>query len=262
MHRLLTRLAIDVLFQPFILGKKAIGPRIATATDIPLVFYGEHEAEYESDRKEFKTPAQGKQFFSSVRDTDLHISGVAVEELIAEYGIDRSALSRYLPLAEDARSNVDVHYFGYYRKWHPQAAYYYAVEHAAFEASPERTSGTYSKYNSIDDLHYYSTGIKFGIGRASYDAAQEIRSGDIMRDEGVALAKKFDLEFPARFSDELFGYLSLPKNDFPEASQMFEQPLMNFEYFSRLTDQFRSPHLWYWEGGEWKLRHSVWSSHP
>ena len=38
----------------------------------------------------------------------------------------------------------------------------------------ERTPGTYSKYNSIDDkiddFHYYTTYIKFGIGRATYDA--------------------------------------------------------------------------------------------
>ena len=131
-----------------------------------------------------------------------------------------------------------MHYLGYYLRRHPQACYYYAVEHGGFQASPERTPGTYSKYNSIDDriddLHYYTTGIKFGIGRASYDAAQEIRSGDITRDEGVALAMKFDLEFPSRFSDELFNYLSLSSNEFPEASQMFEQPLMNFEYFTQI----------------------------
>jgi hypothetical protein len=54
-----------------------------------------------------------------------------------------------------------VHYLGYYLKWHPQSCYYYAVEHGGFEASPERTPGTYSKYNSIDDriddYHYYTT---------------------------------------------------------------------------------------------------------
>jgi hypothetical protein len=29
---------------------------------------------------------------------------------------------------------------------------------------------------------------------------------------------------------------------------------MNPERFYELVDQFRSPHLWKWEGGEWKLR--------
>ena len=130
--------------------------------------------------------------------------------------------------------------------------------------SPERTPGTYSKYNSIDDriddFHYYTTFIKFGIGRATYDAAQEIRSGDINRDEGVALSKRFDGEFPERFADEIFRYLSIPAKEFPEASRMFEQPNMDYEYFMHLADTFRSPHLWKFEDGEWKLRHQVW--HP
>ena len=46
-----------------------------------------------------------------------------------------------------------------------RGAYYYAVENGGFQASPERTPGTYSKYNSIDDkiddFHYYATFIKF-----------------------------------------------------------------------------------------------------
>ena len=51
--------------------------------------------------------------------------------------------------------------------------------------------GTYSKYSSIDDkiddLHYYTTYIKFGIGRATYDASQEIRNKHITREEGLWL---------------------------------------------------------------------------
>jgi hypothetical protein len=26
----------------------------------------------------------------------------------------------------------------------------------------------------------------------------------------------------------------------------------------KLADTFRSPHLWKWEDGQWKLRHAVW----
>ena len=128
-------------------------------------------------------------------------------------------------------------------------------------ASPERTPGTYSKYNSIDDriddFHYYTTITKFGIGRATYDASQEIRSGDITRDEGVALVRRFDGEFPERFAEENFRYLSIPEKEFPVASKMFEQPVMDRKYFMMLADHFRSPHLWKFEGGEWRLRHTV-----
>jgi hypothetical protein len=35
---------------------------------------------------------------------------------------------------------------------------------------------------------------------------------------------------------------------------MFEQPVMDRDYFSRLTDRFRSPHLWQFVDGTWKLR--------
>ena len=41
--------------------------------------------------------------------------------------------------------------------------------------------------------------MKFGIGHAMYDAAQEIRSGEITREEGVALVHRFDGEWLARF---------------------------------------------------------------
>ena len=47
---------------------------------------------------------------------------------------------------------------------------------------------------------------------------------------------------------------------FPEASRMFEQPIIDREYFLNLADSFRSPHLWTHENGEWKLRHTVWDS--
>jgi hypothetical protein len=79
-----------------------------------------------------------------------------------------------------------------------------------------------------------------------------------LREEGVALVKRYDHEFPERFADEIFKYLSIPPNEFPEASKMFEQPTLDREYFRKLTDNFRSPHLWQWDDEQWKLRHAVW----
>ena len=264
-HRLLTRLAVDLLyhpFQPFILGQKGLAPRIASSLNIPLVFYGEHEAEYGSPVKSGESDRQSNSFFSSNKEEDLFISGVPVLDLCSKFGIDRSELQPYLPIDNSIIGNIEVHYFGYYRKWHPQGAYYYAVDKAGFEASPERTPGSYSKYSSIDDkiddLHYYSTGIKFGIGRATEDAAQEIRSGEIDREEGILLVKRFDIEYPDRFENELFDYLSINEKEFPTASKVFENPKMDKKYFMDLTDQFRSPHIWKLDNSEWKLRHAVW----
>lgn len=267
-HRLLTRLSTELLFHPFqafMFGQKSLAPKMALLFDIPLVFYGENEAEYGNPISDTETARRDWSYFTSEDQSNIYLGGVSIADLRSFFGIDQNDILPYLPANPEQIKDkgIEVHYLGYYMKWHPQACYYYAVEHGGFQASPERTPGTYSKYNSIDDriddLHYYTTGVKFGIGRASYDAAQEIRSGDITREEGVALVKRFDHEFPYRFSNELFRYLSLPENDYPISSKMFEQPLMDQEYFTRLADQFRSPHIWYYEDNKWKLRHAVWS---
>jgi N-acetyl sugar amidotransferase len=268
-HRLLTRLSTELLFHPFqafMFGQKSLAPKMALLFDIPLVFFGENEAEYGNPVGDTESATRDWSYFTSQDQSKIHLGGVSISELKSEFGLNQNDLQPYLPANPNqiAEKKIEVHYLGYYLKWHPQSCYYYAVEHGGFEASPERTPGTYSKYNSIDDriddLHYFTTGIKFGIGRASYDAAQEIRSGDITREEGVALVKKFDHEFPERFIDELFTYLSLPEKEFPVASKMFEKPIMDREYFELLTNTFRSQHIWKYESESWSLRNPIFNN--
>lgn len=268
-HRLVTRLAVENLFhpfQPFIFGQKSLAPKMALLHKIPLVFYGENEAEYGNPIADTSSARRDWSYFTAQDKSGIYLGGTSLADLQDLFGVDGHELQPYLPAnpEEIERQSVEVHYLGYYLKWHPQSCYYYSVQHGGFQASPERTPGTYSKYNSIDDriddFHYYTTFIKFGIGRATYDAAQEIRSRDITREEGVALARRFDGEFPERFADEIFRYLSIPQKEFPQASQMFEQPEIDREYFDNLADSFRSPHLWRWVDGKWQLRHSVWEA--
>ncbi|MGQ0525776.1 MAG: N-acetyl sugar amidotransferase, partial [Betaproteobacteria bacterium] len=57
-------------------------------------------------------------------------------------------------------------------------------------------------------------------------------------------------------------YLSITAREFPAASTQFVQPVMDRDYFMALADTFRSPHLWKREGGEWRLRHTVWQDAP
>jgi N-acetyl sugar amidotransferase len=266
-HRLITRLALENLFhpfQPFMIGQKAMAPKLAELFDIPLVFYGENESEYGNPAEEGKSAQRDWRYFSRESNSEVFLGGVSVDELGSDFGIERADLEPYTPIDPEILWNkgIEVHYLGYYLPWHPQGAYYYAVENGGFKASPERTPGTYSKYNSIDDkmddFHYYTTYVKFGLGRASYDAAQEIRNGEITRDEGIALVKKFDGEFPDRFADEVFDYLSIPHAEYPVASDRFDEPVMQRSYFDSLADSFRSPHLWFQDLEGWRLRNEIW----
>lgn len=265
-HRLLTRLAVENIFhpfQPFILGQKSLAPKVAILLHIPLIFYGENEAEYGNPIADSTTAKRSWEYFTASDKSKIYLGGTSLYDLKNKYGFTENDLHPYLPAnpGKIEENNIEVHYLGYYLKWHPQGAYYYAVEHGGFQASPERTPGTYSKYNSIDDkiddLHYYTTFIKFGIGRATYDAAQEIRSGEITREEGITLVKRFDGEFPERFIDELFNYLTIEAKEFPEAYALFEHPKMDRNYFFHLADKFRPPHLWMKKDGKWTLRHQV-----
>lgn len=262
-HRILTRLAIERLFhpfQPFMMGQMCFPPKLAAQFNIPLVFYGENPSEYGNAIKESEGAKKDWKYFTSEDNSKAQLAGVPVDDLINHFGLTKLDLAPYLPESPQALQdkNIEVQYLGYYLKWHPQDNYYYSVENAGFKAAPERTAGTYSKYSSIDDkiddFHYYTTFIKFGIGRATYDAAQEVRSEDITREEAVALARRYDGEFPTRFENEIYEYLSLPAKKFPVASKMFEQPIMDRSYFEALCDTFRSPHLWQNKAGEWSLR--------
>ena len=134
---------------------------------------------------------------------------------------------------------------GYYLKWYPQECYYYAAENTGFMANTERTEGSYSKYSTIDDkidpFHYYTTLIKFGIGRATYDAAQEIRNNKITREEGINLVKLYDQEFPKKYFKEFLQYIDINEKEFFDT-----------------VDKFRSPHLWGKDvDGKWKLKYNV-----
>ena len=82
--------------------------------------------------------------------------------------------------------------------------------------------------------------IKFGIGRATYDSSQEIRNEKITREEGVALVRKYDLEFPTKYFNEILEYMNISKDT-----------------FWKVIDQNRSPHLWKKNTSGWELLHQV-----
>jgi len=244
-HRELTRLAFEALgdpFQPFIYGQKAFPLSMAVKYGIPLVMYGEDgEVEYGGDRA-----ALGRSGHNVDDDLAKHyFSGIGPLSFVGSR-IRRQDLELYLPPSVETcrKIGLDVRFFGYYRRWIPQENYYYAAEHADFEVG-ERNEGTYSKYASLDDridgFHYYLGYVKFGIGRATSDTAHEIRDGKITREEGIALVRKFDGEFPRRHFDAFLQYTGLSQDEWEE-----------------IVDNWRSSHIWE-KHDFWRLKHPIWA---
>ncbi len=249
LHRLLTKLAFENLFhpfQPFIIGQKIIGPLIALKFGIPLIFYGENQAEYGNSIKDNEKPEMDKKFFSINEPKEIYLGGISIDEIINKYNFKLNEFSPYIPprIEEIEDAKIEQQFLGYYLKWDQQEAYYYSTQNTGFKPNNERTEGTYSKYVSLDDkidrFHFYTSFIKFGMGQTTHDASQELRANKIDREEAIALVKQYDSEFPKKYFKDFLDYINI-----------------NEEKFWQITDNHRSPHLWENINNEWKLKHKV-----
>ncbi len=244
--RKLTRLAFKELgdpFQPFIYGQTNFPLHMAIKHNVSLIMYGENgEVEYGGDMKNAFRPDR------EVQDHDKHYFSGLPPEFWIEHGLSMADLKPFTapPFEAVVGNKTQIHFFGYYKFWDPQENFYYCQENTGFMPNTERSEGTYSKYASLDDridgFHYWLGFIKFGIGRTTSDAAHEIRDGKITREEGVALVRKYDGEFPKKYFPDFLSYCEIEEDEFWE-----------------ISDSWRSEHIWFRDAdGEWKLKRPVW----
>ena len=221
--------------------------------NIKLVFYGENgEVEYGGNSDLENTPGMPwdmleKIYFSNTLSKVL--STGTKDGYLKKYDIDiKKALKSgfNLPKISDLKKKkIEFHWWGFYNKWVPQENFYYASANCNFKPNPEgRMEGTYSRYAQLDDatdsLLYYLMFIKYGIGRATSDAAHEIRDGHITREEGVALVKKYDGEFPLKNFQLFLDYLDITEKE-----------------FWLIVNRFRQKHIWKKIGKKWELKEQV-----
>ncbi len=244
-YRLLTRLSTEYLgdpFQPFIYGVHSYPIRLAVKYDIPLIFYGENgEVEYGGDMKN-----AGEFAHNASSDIKEHYFKGMMPQDWEKYGVKKEYIQPFeMPALEEVEEKkIKCTWMSFFKKWVPQENFYFAVENTGFQPNPERTEGTYSKYASIDDkfdgFHFYFAFLKFGIGRATSDAAHEIRDKHITREEGIALVKKYDGEFPKKYFQEFLEFIDVPENKFLE-----------------IADKFRNTWLWEKKDGAWRLKNQI-----
>jgi len=250
-HSILTRLAFENLlhpFQPFVIGQANIAPKIAMEKGIKLIIYGDYIPERGTGRSGIHSVGgkRDMRICSKEKNQKIFFGGVPEEEL-PKFGISKEDLNPYLPLEREVleESGIETHFLPYYLNYDPQRCFYYAVEHGGFQVNPDgRTEGTYTKYQSLDDkvdgFHYFTWFIKTGRGRTTEDASLEIRNGHITREEGVALVRRFDGEFPKKYFKDFLQYIDISE-----------------ERFWEIIDGFRPEHLWEKKNGKWLLKHQV-----
>lgn len=253
-HRKLSKLCFELIgdmWQPFTYGQKSWAFYIALKFGIKLIMYGENgELEYGGNDKYKHLPKEGIEEWESQ-----YFRGNNVEKFL-EIGLEKKIFSKNeiseaelqfykAPKPEEIiKSGTEMHWFSYYKKWIPQENYYYAYKHTGMKPNPEgRSAGTYTRYVSLDDMcdgiHWYQAYAKFGMGRASRDAQQDIRMNHITREEGVRLVHKYDHELPRRDLNYFLNYIGISE-----------------QYFWEIIDRYKSiSNVWKKENNKWILKY-------
>jgi len=243
-HRKLVReslIEIGDPFQPFIYGQVSFPIKTALQYNISLIMDGENgELEYGGDNN------ASKKSFSSKDEIKYWFSNFEASKWIKK-GFTKKDMEIYMPppRQEVFKKKITRKFWSYYNFWDPQEHYYFATKNTKFKPNPDgRSEGTYSKYASLDDaidgFHFYFMYLKFGIGRATSDAAHEIRDRHLSREEGVKLVKKYDGEFPKKYFQTFLEYCSLTKKD-----------------FFKICDRWRADHLWKKINNKWILKNKI-----
>ena len=101
--KLLTKLSVENLFHPFqtfILGQKNLAPKIASKYKIPLIFYGENEAEYGNPIADNNSSLRDKSYFSYNNIDQLFLGGVSIKYLKEKFNLSNADLEIFLPINE------------------------------------------------------------------------------------------------------------------------------------------------------------------
>jgi hypothetical protein len=239
----LSTIEIGDPFQPFIYGQTYLPLKVALGHGISLIMDGENgESEYGGD-----VSTESKTGFTPKDAEEFWLSSFPLSHWKDRGFTDRELEIYSAPSIERLQnSNIERHFYSYYRNWRPQSHYYYCVENTNFAANPKgRSEGTFSKYASLDDqidpFHYYFALLKFGIARATSDAAHEIREGLMERDEAVQLVKRYDAEIPSERSLHVF----------------LEYAGLTVEQLNDVMDKWRNRRLWSGMGTSSELRYQV-----
>jgi len=216
---------------------------IATKFNIPLIIWGEVAWDISgmfepedfvefSARVRHEHGLRGYEWYDFLNDSVDKLN--EKDMLWAKYPSDEEIL------------NVGVRgiYIGNFFKWDPNQHVKLMQELYEWKSSEKPFERTYRRFSNLDDryengVHDLLKFIKFGYGRCSDHASKDIRSGYILREEGINLVKKYDHVV----SSDLYHWLNYVN--------------MTELEFWQIADTFRDPRVWWIQDGHW-FKNNLW----
>ena len=227
-------------------GIMTLPTRMAVQFDVPLIVWGEEgfsELVGMHNQDDFVEFTKKKRQEHSMR-------GFEPEDLLDEEDCKLTPYDLapfYYPDDELLeKTQVRGIYLSNFMSWNGRKQTDMIIKDLEFETartgSRQRTFNIYDKLDDIhaNGLHDYLKYLKFGYGRATDDAATEIRHGRMTREEGIDMVMKYDSNRP--FDMDIFL----------RAVNMTEKELM------ALTESHRDLNIWEKDAdGSWKTKDNI-----
>ena len=214
----------------------------AVQFQVPLVFEGENSAfEYGGDETSRRKFHIDRAWFLK----HVMTKGITVQDICAKYDIPERVLKVYdFPEAELAAANIEAVFLSSFFPWDSETHLEIAREYG-FQSLREPREGTFRDYVGIDEkinrIHQYMKVLKFGYGRATDHACEEIRSGRMTRAEATRIVRRHDRrDLSDYYVDDFVDLLRCSK-----------------EQFWAVMDKYRNGEIWGEVDGRWQLDDSA-----
>ena len=175
-------------------GVGAFPLQIACKFNIPLLIYGESIAE-SSGRASYFDPVTkyDREHFTKVS------AKVSPDDMVCEYLSKRDLYPFEIPSAEECESkNIQGIHLGDYIFWDEERQTEFVKREYGWRET--EMEGAYKGYKSVEcimaGMHDFTCYLKRGFGRASMQAATDIRQGLLTREEAWQLVEEFDCVRP------------------------------------------------------------------
>ena len=200
--------------------------QMAVKYKVPLIIWPEHYGELTG----VFTLDDMVEFTKWVRQ-EHDMRGLEPEDIVNDpaSGITWRDLSPYIYPTDEELEQVGVRgiYLVNYIYWDPKAQAELVIDKLGFQPLTWKRARTFNLCAKTDDhaneVHDYMKYLKFGYGRATDDATNEIRYGRMTREEGIEMVRQYDHVRP-RSLDIYLEFLGMTEVEFEAAMEPMRDP--------------------------------------
>jgi len=232
LHKKLIRIGLEEYGDPDLLSHTLLHAyplHVAQQFKIPLCLLGENSAfEYGGDETLASKNEITREYFNHYAAN----KGMTAKVISDKYDISFKKLWQYdFPDEIENDDNIKAVFCSYYFNWDSNENLKIAQTYG-FKQLETAKEGTYRKFVGVDEqinrLHQYIKVLKFGYGRASDHACEDIRLGLLTRDVAKKLVKEYDLQpIGEEYIEDICEFLEYDKKEFLD-----------------ILDKFRDKNIW------------------